>query len=108
MFGGGRSERTVVVLRDSREVLAALERAPEAASEEERPGLEKALAVAAGAAADDEARARARWTRQRLAAVGFDGPLDSVGAVRALRRAEPSPSLRSAVELTREAAAGAA
>lgn len=108
MFGAGKRETAVVVVRDSQEILTALEQALETASEEERPGLERAVAVATEAAetvVGNEARMRVRWTRRRLEAVGFDGPLDSVRAVKALREAEPSLSLRSAVELTREAAA---
>lgn len=106
MFGNRKRGTTeaIVVLRDSGEVLAALERAVAEATAEERPGLERALEIAvreAGAA--DDTSARARWTLRRLEAVGFTGPLDSVHAVKALREAEPSLSLRTAVELTKEA-----
>ncbi|GAA2386196.1 hypothetical protein GCM10010420_06110 [Streptomyces glaucosporus] len=107
MFGSGKRETAVVVVRDSEEVVEALREALETAPEEERAGLERAVAVATAAAEGlvaDEARARAEWTRRRLEAVGFSGPLDSVRAVKALREAEPSLSLRTAVELTREAA----
>ncbi|MTE19579.1 hypothetical protein F0L17_10655 [Streptomyces sp. TRM43335] len=106
MFGDGKRKKTeaVIVLRDSGEVLAALERALDGASPEDRPGLERALRTARGAAETaDDTRVRARWTLGRLEAVGFTGPLDSVRAVKALREAEPSLSLATAVALTKEA-----
>lgn len=108
MFGNGKHGKAeaVVVLRDSEEVLAALEEALGEATARERPGLERALEIAARAVETaDDTRARARWTVRRLEEVGFVGPLDSVRAVKALREAEPSLGLRAAVELTKEARA---
>lgn len=48
---------------------------------------------------------RSQWVRQRLAEVGFDGPVDSVRAVKALRGAELRLGMAHAVALTKEAAA---
>ncbi|PJE96687.1 hypothetical protein CUT44_16755 [Streptomyces carminius] len=105
MFGSSRQDPAVVVLRDADGIAASLRQALADAEAGERPGLERALALAEEAAAVPEAELRVRWTRRRLAAAGFDGPLDSVEAVRALRTAERRLGLRQAVALTKEAAA---
>ncbi|MEV0279439.1 hypothetical protein AB0I22_24035 [Streptomyces sp. NPDC050610] len=106
MAFGKRQEPAVVVLRDADTITAALHQALGAASPEERPGLEAALALATEAASAPESELRARWVRNRLAATGYDGPVDdSVAAVKALRQAEPGLSLLQAATLTKEAAA---
>jgi len=84
----GKRELAVVVLRDTDEITEAIRSALDTATAEERPGLERALELVTEAAA-----------------VGFDGPVDSVRAVKALRGAEPWLSLVQAVALTKEAAA---
>ncbi|MFC8230572.1 hypothetical protein [Streptomyces sp. NPDC057287] len=110
MFGTGRARREeiVIVLRDSEEAGALLRDALSTAPDEERPGLERALAVVERAAAVPDAELRGRWVRQRLSAAGYEGPADSVEAIRILRRAEPGLSLLSAVTYSKEAAAGEA
>lgn len=105
MFGNRKQELSVVVLRDSQEVVDELRAALETAPEEERAGLRRALELAERSAAADDASLRARWTRQRLASAGFEGDPVSASAVRILRQAEPLMSLRTAVALAREVAA---
>ncbi|ALM41186.1 hypothetical protein SFR_4571 [Streptomyces sp. FR-008] len=83
-------------VQDSDEVLAALERTLADAPESERPGLRRALAARL-----DEDTLRTRWLDARLASVAFTGDRDSVAAVRALRKAEPTLSLTEAVSLLR-------
>ncbi|NEC16367.1 hypothetical protein G3I34_29680 [Streptomyces sp. SID8014] len=100
MWGTPRNQTGPRFVQDSGEVVAALERALADADEAERPGLERALAVARGARLSEH-DLRARWLAQRLAAVGFTGDRDSVAAVRALRKAEPTLSLVEAVALLR-------
>lgn len=72
---------------------------------EERPGLERAVALVGATAAATEARLRADWVRSRLAAVGFTGDVSSVAAVKALRQAEKQLSLLAAVKLQKDAVA---
>ncbi|MER6333732.1 hypothetical protein ABT298_31290 [Streptomyces sp. NPDC001034] len=98
-----RKHNYVLVIRDADVVAEALRRALEAASPEERPGLERAAALVESTARATEARLRADWTRSRLAAVGFTGDPSSVAATKALRQAEPSLSLLAAVQLQKEA-----
>ncbi|WP_327115250.1 hypothetical protein OG206_12270 [Streptomyces sp. NBC_01341] len=108
MTGFGRQTKqdtAVLVLRDAREIAERLRRALATAPDAERPGLERALALAAEAEAVPDAELRARWVRQRLAAAGYEGPADSVAAIKALRRAEPGLSLLQAATYAREAAA---
>ncbi|MFI8002159.1 hypothetical protein [Streptomyces sp. NPDC086010] len=105
-FGKQRKQDTVVlVVRDAPEIAGQLRRALATASDVERPGLERALALAGAAEAVPDAELRARWVRQRLAAAGYDGPVDSVAAIKALRQAEPGLSLLQAATYAREAAA---
>ncbi|MEU6298526.1 hypothetical protein [Streptomyces erythrochromogenes] len=104
-LGSGTKHTFVLTIRDADTIAAALRGALEAASPEERPGLERAVAVAEAAAVAGTAQVRARWVRSRLAAAGFAGDVDSVDAVKALRRAEPKLSLLAAVELQRDAVA---
>ncbi|MDT0450866.1 hypothetical protein [Streptomyces hesseae] len=93
----------VVVLRDSQALADAVREALETASEAERPGLERAAGLIALHAARPEREIRAEWTRGILATAGVDPREQEVHAVRALRRAEPGLSLKSAVQLVREA-----
>ncbi|MFE7094661.1 hypothetical protein [Streptomyces erythrochromogenes] len=95
----------VLTIRDADTIAASLRRALEAASPEERAGLERAAAVVEAAAVASAAQVRAGWVRSRLAAVGFAGDVGSVDAVKALRGAEPKLSLLAAVELQRDAVA---
>ncbi|MEU9358338.1 hypothetical protein AB0D35_09530 [Streptomyces sp. NPDC048301] len=107
MIGIGKQDMAVLVLRDTPEITELLSRALDNAPAAERPGLEKALALAAEAAAVPDREIRGRWVRQRLAAVGHKGQVDSVAAIRKLRQAEPALSLRQAVMYAREAGASA-
>ncbi|MFG3101197.1 hypothetical protein ACGFZL_11860 [Streptomyces sp. NPDC048182] len=106
MFGRRSTpELHVLVLRDADTLAAVLRDALAEAPDDQRPGLERAAALVAEAAAVPDASLRARWVHQRLAAAGHEGPADSVRAVKALRQAEPGLSLLTAVQLTKEAAA---
>ncbi len=95
----------VLLLRDADVIGAALREALAGASPEERPGLERAVALAEAAAAETDGRLRARWVRSRLAAAGFTGDVASTAAVKALRQAEPKLSLLAAAELQKDAVA---
>lgn len=95
----------VLVVRDVSQIVVALRGALDEASEEERPGLEKALALAAEVEASSDEELGGRWARRRVEAAGFTGSLDSVSAVKALRDAEPGLSLRQAVALMKQAVA---
>ena len=95
----------VVLIRDADVVAAAVRQALAEAPPEERPGLERAVALVESTAAATESRLRADWVRSRLASVGFTGDIASVAALRALRRAERQLSLRAAVGLQKEAVA---
>jgi hypothetical protein len=103
MLGLTKKELSVVVLRDADGVKAALQAALAQAAPEERPGLERALAVVAEASAATDEELRARWVRQRMEAAGVRGPADSVEAIKALREAAPGLSLLSAVQLAKSA-----
>ncbi|WP_405951893.1 hypothetical protein OG588_42405 [Streptomyces prunicolor] len=103
--GLGKKNTFVLTIRDADVVAAALRRAEAGAAPEERPGLERAIALVESTAAANEGQLHARWVRSRLAATGFTGDLDSVAAVRALRQAEPRLSLLAAVHLQKEAVA---
>lgn len=100
-----KKQDVVLVLRDADMVAAALREALAEASPEERPGLERAVALVGATAAATEARLRADWVRSRLAAVGFTGDVSSIAAVKALRQAEKRLSLLAAVELQKDAVA---
>ncbi|MFF3321459.1 hypothetical protein [Streptomyces sp. NPDC002889] len=102
---GNKQELSVIVLRDADGIADAVRAALDNASADERPGLERAAAIIAAAAAASDDELRARWVRRRLDAAGVDGPADSVAAVKALREAERSLSLKSAVTLARAAQA---
>ncbi|GGU10369.1 hypothetical protein [Streptomyces violascens] len=102
----GRKELSVLVLRDANHIAQELREALTSAGEAERPGLEAALRIAERAAAVPDRELRARWVREQRASVGYTGPDDeSVHAVKALRQAQPGLGLRSAVQLTKDAAA---
>ncbi|MFJ6662536.1 MULTISPECIES: hypothetical protein [unclassified Streptomyces] len=101
--GLNRKHDHLLVIRDAEVVASALREALAQASPEERPGLERAVALVESAAGATEGKLRADWTRARLAAVGFTGDLSSVAAVKALRQAEPGLSLLAAVQLQKEA-----
>ena len=101
--GLNKKHNFVLLVRDADVVGEALRKALAEAPPEERPGLERAMALVASTAAAAEAGLRARWVRSRWAAVGFTGDITSVAAVRALRKAEPKLSLLAAVQLQKEA-----
>ncbi|OWA06683.1 hypothetical protein B9W68_19800 [Streptomyces sp. CS227] len=100
MWGTPKNQTRLRFVQDSDEVLAALGQALADAPEDERPGLQRALAVARAARLDEDTL-RTRWLDGRLASVAFTGDRDSVAAVRALRKAEPTLSLTEAVALLR-------
>ncbi|WP_353944272.1 hypothetical protein ABII15_23540 [Streptomyces sp. HUAS MG91] len=93
----------VVVLRDADRIAEALTAALAQASDAERPGLERAVALVAETERVSEAESRGRWVWERLAAAGYEGPADSVRAIKVLRQAEPSLTLAAAVRLSKDA-----
>ncbi|MDT0435174.1 MULTISPECIES: hypothetical protein [Streptomyces] len=95
----------VLVIREAGPIAAALRAALDGAAPEERAGLERAVALAEAAAGVSDDRVRADWVRARLAEAGYDGEIDSVRAVRALRQAEPRLTLLAAVQLQKAALA---
>jgi hypothetical protein len=103
--GLNRKRSFVLLVRDADVAATALRQALAEASPEERPGLERAVAIIESTAAASESQLRARWFRSRLAVVGFTGDLASVAALKALRQAEPKLGLAAAVELQKEAVA---
>lgn len=106
MFGKTKHpEVNVLFVRDADIATEALRRALAEARPEERPGLERAAALVEQVAAASDADVRARWVRERLDAVGYEGPADSVQAIKHLREAAPGLSLLSAVQLAKSAAA---
>lgn len=105
MIGNGKKDMAVIVVRDAEDVIAALRQALEHGRDEERPGLERAIELAVAQAGVPDAELRGRWAARRIGAGGYRGPLDSVAAVKALRKAEPELSLLQAVRLSRDAAA---
>ncbi|WEH39948.1 hypothetical protein OG233_10870 [Streptomyces sp. NBC_01218] len=98
----------VLVLRDAPAIGDALRAELAAAPAADRPGLERALALVGRYADRPEHELRARWVRERLTAVGYEGAADSTEAIGVLRRAEPALSLLQAVTYAREAAAAEA
>ncbi|GGP35545.1 hypothetical protein [Streptomyces sindenensis] len=95
----------VLVVRDAPDVVAALRSALETAPDAERPGLERALALAERSAGRPDAELRGRWVRGRLDAAGYEGPADAVEAIKVLRQAEPGLTLLQAVTYAKETAA---
>ncbi|KOV63790.1 hypothetical protein ADL00_22865 [Streptomyces sp. AS58] len=108
MAGRGKHPRTILFVRDADAAVADLRQALAEAGPEERPGLERAVGIAERAARASDADLRARWVRERLAAVGYEGPVDSVKAIKHLREAAPGLGLLEAVQLAKSAAQGAA
>jgi hypothetical protein len=102
-FGSGKQELSVLVLRDADGIADAVRAALVTATPEERPGLERAAALVAEAAAATDAELRGRWVRGHLAAAGVESPADSITAIKALRKAEPRLSLLAAVGLVKDA-----
>lgn len=98
----------VLVLRDAPDVVAGIRSALETATDAERPGLERALALAEESAGYSDVELRGRWVRQHLAAAGYEGPADSVPAIKILRQAEPGLTLLQAVTYAKEAVAAEA
>ncbi|MFF9409493.1 hypothetical protein ACF1B0_28830 [Streptomyces anandii] len=106
MFGlDKRTELSVLVLRDADVIAAGVRSALAEASPEERPGLERAAALVERAFTVSDAELRARWVHERLAQAGYEGPADSVQAIKTLRQAAPGLSLVTAVRLSKDAAA---
>ncbi|QKW08745.1 hypothetical protein HUT18_22575 [Streptomyces sp. NA04227] len=101
----GKTETIFLVLRGADEAARSLREALANAHPEDRPGLELALRLVEEADARSETELRGHWVRRTLSEVGYAGPVDSVAAIKALRGAEPGLSLRSAVQLAKEAAA---
>ncbi|MFE2290264.1 hypothetical protein [Streptomyces sp. NPDC059452] len=95
----------VIVLRDAPDAVTSLRHALKTATDAERPGLERALALVEEAAERPDGELRGRWVRRHLDAAGYAGPADSLEAIKALRQAEPALSLRQAVTYAKEAAA---
>ncbi|MBB5926846.1 hypothetical protein [Streptomyces echinatus] len=95
----------VLLIRDADLVTSALRQALADTTPEERPGLERALALVESTAAATETQVRASWVRSQLSAVGFTGDIASIAALKALRRAEPRLSLIAAVQLQKDAVA---
>ncbi|MEU4209046.1 hypothetical protein AB0F13_03400 [Streptomyces sp. NPDC026206] len=95
----------VVVLRDSRAIDEAVREALAGASDEDRPGLERAAALIAARAARPESEIRGEWVRGIVAAQGVDLHAQELQAIRVLRKAQPRLGLAEAVHLVREAAA---
>lgn len=107
MFGltSSRKDQLVLFVRDPDAIAETVRRALAEATPEERPGLERAVELIEEAVATSDQALRARWVKERLAEVGYTGPVDSVAAIKALRAAEPGLSLSSAVALAKSAAA---
>ncbi|MFD0021913.1 hypothetical protein [Streptomyces sp. NPDC058382] len=101
----GKQDMTVLVLREADDISAALRRALDTAPAEERPGLERALAVAAEAGDVPDAELRGRWALRRMASAGYEGPARAVAGIKALRTAERGLSLLQAVNLSKDAEA---
>ncbi|MGW3359290.1 hypothetical protein ACWDFL_28390 [Streptomyces bungoensis] len=104
-IAGLNRKHDVLVIRDAELVGVALRQALGEAAPEERPGLERAVALVQATVDATESRVCARWVRSRLAAVGFKGDIASMSALKALRRAEPTLGLAAAVRLQKEAVA---
>ncbi|MFF0561843.1 hypothetical protein [Streptomyces sp. NPDC004266] len=101
----GKKTDTVLVVREADTIAAGLRDALAEAAPDERPGLERALALAEAAATVPDAERRAEWVHGRLAEAGFTGDIASIAALKALRQAEPKLSLLAAVQLQKDAVA---
>ncbi|MFH8626017.1 hypothetical protein ACH4A8_29755 [Streptomyces vietnamensis] len=107
-MGWGKKTDTVLVVREADTIAAGLRDALAEAAPDERPGLERALALTEAAAKVPDAARRAEWVRGRLAEAGFTGDIASIAALKALRQAEPKLSLLAAVQLQKDAVAHSA
>jgi hypothetical protein len=102
-----RRESGVELLRDGAEDVArALWKRPSKRSRRtappgERAGLETALRTAREAASASDAEFCGRGTRRLLAEAAYDGPPDSVAAIKEIRRTRPGLTLQQAVHLAR-------
>lgn len=96
-----RAETRLIVLRDTDTARAALRRALDTAEPVDAPGLRRALALLGEGERTDQEITR-DWTLQILRDAGVD-PKDEVVAVRALRQAQPTLDLRTAVDLVKGA-----
>ncbi|MFJ3528586.1 MULTISPECIES: hypothetical protein [unclassified Streptomyces] len=105
MTGFGKQNMAVLVLREADDITTVLRQALDTAPAEERPGLERAMALTAEAGAVPDAELRGRWALRRMASAGYEGPPRAVAAVKALRTAERSLSLLQAVNLSKDAEA---
>ncbi|WP_329220237.1 hypothetical protein OG352_26350 [Streptomyces sp. NBC_01485] len=103
--GLNKKQDFVLVIRDADVIATALREVLAEASDGERAGLERAVALVEARVAVGEAQLRADWVRARLAAAGFTGDVASIAAVRALRKAEPTLSLLAAALLQKDAVA---
>ncbi|KIZ19205.1 hypothetical protein [Streptomyces natalensis] len=109
MFSSGKAQQEpVVVVRDSREVLARLRQALESADPAERSGMERALEIAEATAALADEQVRRAWVRGILEAAGANVERDLEAAVKSLRQAVPSLSLTAAYQLVKDVADHAA
>ncbi|MCE4948937.1 hypothetical protein ACFCXR_31110 [Streptomyces noursei] len=105
MFFSGRAHKeSVVVVRDSQEVLICLCQALESAGPLEYSGLERAVDIAEATAALADEQVRRGWVRGVLKAAGADAEQDLGGAVKSLRQAVPSLTLMAAYQLVKDVA----
>ena len=100
-WGKGQDE-SVFIIRDSRNVEAALRQALETADAHERAGLQRALTVVEQTVGLPDAQVRRRWVRDMLERAGVDAASDSVSAVKVLRQAVPGLSLAAAYQLVKD------
>ncbi len=103
-FSGKAKQDPVVVVRDSREVLARLRRALESADPAERSGLERAVDIAEETATQADELVRRAWVRDILDVAGADVERDLETAVKSLRKAVPSLSLTAAYQMVKDVA----
>jgi hypothetical protein len=89
----------LVVLRDLDDARAAVEEALTQASEEEAPGLRRALAIIDSTAPNTDLPLR--WASRAIDAAGVDPSTHEVHAVRAVRKALPGLGLADAARLVR-------
>ncbi|MFJ8043408.1 hypothetical protein ACIRBX_23215 [Kitasatospora sp. NPDC096147] len=94
---------SVLLVREAPELAAALREALGSATEEQRAGLEVALAIVAQAAERPDPAVRGGWAERALAVRGLSPEDDTVAAVKAVREAAPALSLLSAHQLVQEA-----
>ncbi|WP_228979840.1 hypothetical protein [Streptomyces sp. DH12] len=100
------SKPPLVLFRDGDDIRRDLRLALAAATDAERPGLERALTVVEAQCARGDDDVLAQWTRGVLEAAGVDPDRDHVKAVAAVRTAVPELSLLAAHRLVKGAAGG--